>query len=312
MAETNAPQSEEEFLAMFAQAGSAAEFIRKSFAAGDDERDKGLTSPEDVRRFDDIAYGPDPVWQVLDVYRPKKAEGRILPVIVSVHGGGWVYGDKERYQFYCMNLAQRGFAVVNFTYRLAPEFKYPAGMEDTNLVFRWVLNNADKYGFDAGHIFAAGDSAGAHILALYCAICTNKEYAAEYDFSIPQDFAPMAIALNCGAYKIKESLMDTMTLSIMKDMLPEGGTEEEYEMISPSLHITGDFPPVFYMTCTGDFLKEDAPLLGAALLENDVPHIFRYYGDKNKQLGHVFHLNIRSADAKKCNDDECAFFKTFL
>ena len=62
-------------------------------------------------------------WQKLDVYRQKDATGK-LPVIVSVHGGGWVYGDKERYQFYCMDLAERGFAVVNFSYRLAPEYKF--------------------------------------------------------------------------------------------------------------------------------------------------------------------------------------------
>ena len=107
-----------------------ADLIRKQFKEGDDIRDAGLTTPAGIKRFDDIAYGPDIDWQVLDVYRPKDIEGP-LPVIVSVHGGGWVYGDKERYQWYCMDLALRGFAVVNFTYRLAPEFKFPASMEDT-------------------------------------------------------------------------------------------------------------------------------------------------------------------------------------
>lgn len=56
----------------------------------------------------------------------------MIPVIVSVHGGGWGYGDKERYQYYCMSLAQQGFAVVNFSYRLASKYKFPAPLEDTN------------------------------------------------------------------------------------------------------------------------------------------------------------------------------------
>ena len=97
--------------------------VRTMFKRGDDKRDAGCTTPEDVRRFDDIVYGLNPRWNRLDVYRPKDAEG-LLPVIVSVHGGGWVYGDKERYQYYCMSLAQQGFAVVNFTYRLAPDDRY--------------------------------------------------------------------------------------------------------------------------------------------------------------------------------------------
>lgn len=110
------------------------DFIRKSFKEGDDIRDAGLSTPNDIVRFDNLIYGTDAQWQRLDVYRPKKLGGG-LPVIVSVHGGGWVYGDKERYQFYCMNLAQRGFAVINYTYRLAPEFPFPAALEDTVMVF---------------------------------------------------------------------------------------------------------------------------------------------------------------------------------
>ena len=85
----------------------ASDFVRTNFKKGDDIRDEGLTTPKDIIRYDDIVYGTDPKWQSLDVYRPRSAEGQKLPVIVSVHGGGWVYGDKERYQFYCMNLAQR-------------------------------------------------------------------------------------------------------------------------------------------------------------------------------------------------------------
>jgi len=130
-------------------------------------------------RCDDIAYGPDPKQQSLDVYRPKVAKGNKLPVIVNVHGGSWVYGNKEWYQFYCMDLAQRGFAVVNFKYRLAPKNQYPASLEDTNCVFTWVLAHAEKYGFDTKYVFAVavGDSMGAHNLGLYTAICTNPAAA---------------------------------------------------------------------------------------------------------------------------------------
>ena len=103
------------------------DIIRAEFAEGDNKRDAGLKTPENIVRYDDIIYGTESKWQKLDVYRQKDATGK-LPVIVSVHGGGWVYGDKERYQFYCMDLAERGFAVVNFSYRLAPEYKFPASL----------------------------------------------------------------------------------------------------------------------------------------------------------------------------------------
>ena len=190
--------------------------VRKAFAAGDMVRDAGLKTPEDVQRFDNIVYGEDKVWQSLDVYRPKATNiEEKLPVIVSVHGGGWVYGDKERYQYYCMSLAQRGFAVINFTYRLAPENKFPAMLEDLNLVCKWVMKRAGRFHFDTERIFAVGDSAGAHLLGLYAAICTNPAYAAKYDFAVPEGFALTAIALNCGVYRIPREGADNMTMLIM-------------------------------------------------------------------------------------------------
>ena len=165
------------------------EKMRAEWKVNDARRDAGLGTPDDVVRYDDIPYGPENAIQRLDVYRPKEAEGA-LPVIVSVHGGGWVYGDKELYQFYCMSLAQRGFAVVNFTYRLAPEYKFPAQLEDVNLVMEWVFRNGDEYGLDTGNIFMVGDSAGAHLAGLYTAACTSKGYAANYDFQVPEEFVP--------------------------------------------------------------------------------------------------------------------------
>ena len=283
------------------------EEIRRAFKASDDVRDAGLTTPNDIMRFDDIRYGDASPMQALDVYRPRRSEGRRLPVIVSVHGGGWVYGDKERYQYYCMSLAQRGFAVVNFTYRLAPEWKYPAGMEDTNAVFSWVLSHASEYGFDAEHVFAVGDSAGAHMLAIYCCICVNPKYAARYEFAPPAGFAPTAVALNCGAYVMNEGRSDAM-----RALMPRGGTKRELSLISPMEHLTGDFPPAFIMTSNDDFLKAEALPLAEKLMALDVPFALRFYGDKNTRLGHVFHCDMRSADAARCNDEECAWFRGFV
>lgn len=300
-----------DYFATFLQGGlemPASEMIRKMFRAADDKRDADLTTPKEVKRFDDILYGTDEEWQRLDVYRPKNIEGD-LPVIVSVHGGGWVYGDKERYQFYCMDLAKRGFAVVNFTYRLAPEFKFPAPLEDTNLVFTWVLEHAKEYGFDLEHVFAVGDSAGGHILGLYSCFCTNEDCASNYEFNPPEGFVPKAIALNCGVYEIDTENGNQADLELMKEVLPNGGTKEELEKMNVLSYVNEKFPNTFYMTATGDFLIDQAKMLGVTLVKQKVPNEFHFYGDANHQLGHVFHLDIRSEAAIHCNDEECAFFQ---
>lgn len=289
------------------------ESVRKSFKESDDIRDAGLVTPDTVERFDDILYGSDSRWQVLDVYRPKDKKGEKLPVIVSIHGGAWVYGDKERYQYYCMSLAERGFAVVNFTYRLAPDFKYPCCIEDANLVFEWVLANGKEYGFDTDNIFAVGDSAGAHILSLYAAILTNSEYAEEYPFKAPVNLKLNAIALNCGMGELTiTDDPEDMLYGLMADLLPGKGTEEEMRRIAMKYHVTKDYPPVFIMTAVEDFLKMQAPIIAAALTENNVPFTYKMYGDKNNPLQHVFHCDMRLEDAKRCNDEECEFFRNYI
>lgn len=289
------------------------ESIRKSFQEGDDIRDAGLTAPEDIKRFDNILYGSDTKWQLLDIYRPSASEGRKLPVIVSVHGGAWVYGDKERYQYYCMSLAQHGFAVVNFSYRLAPEYKFPSQLEDTNSVFAWVLEHAEEYGFDARYIFGVGDSAGAHLLSLYSAICTNGEYAKNYDLQIPEGFVPTAVALNCGIYNMDdEEKREEVTFSIMADLLPKQGTPEELRLVSPERYVTEHFPPTYLMTASGDFLKKHAPYMAERLTEQEVEFEYHFYGNSEKALGHVFHVNMKLEDAAGCNKDECRFFRKYI
>lgn len=280
--------------------------IRKRFKESDDIRDAGLVTPAEIMRYDNIVYGRDNKWQVLDVYRRKDMKGKKLPVIISIHGGGWVYGDKERYQFYCMELAMKGFAVINFTYRLAPEFKFPASLEDTNLVVSWLMEHAKEYDFDTKHVFAVGDSAGAHILALYSCICTNKEYAKQYAFQVEEQFHFTAIALNCGVYKTdKES-------KLMEELLPGRGTKDELEKLDALRYVTKEFPPVFLMTSTGDFLKMQAVDMACKLTEHNVPFEYHFYGDAKKLLGHVFHCDMNNEDGKRCNEDECDFFKSYL
>ncbi|MDO4537073.1 MAG: alpha/beta hydrolase [Coriobacteriales bacterium] len=291
--------------------------VRKQFKAGDDIRDAGLTTPDNIERFDDIAYGLDHTWQMLDVYRPRTVDGKPvqlpLPVIVSVHGGGWVYGDKDRYQWYCMNLAQHGFVVVNFSYRLAPEYKFPASVEDTCAAFSWTLANIAQYGGDTEHIFAVGDSAGAHMLSLFCNMCINPSYAAEYDFAPPAGFVPTAIALNCGAYEIHITSDPTdLTSTLMGDYLPEGGSARELNLVNVAPHVTAQFPPAFIMTCDDDFLHDMAQPFSQLLRDLKVCHELHVYGGIEKPLPHVFHCNMRSDDAARCNDDECRFFKRFL
>lgn len=276
----------------------------------DGKRDEKFKTPDDIERFDDIRYGETDV-NVLDVYRPKSAAGK-LPVIVSVHGGGWVYGNKGVNQFYCMSLAQRGFAVVNFSYRLAPEYKHPTPFIDTDRAFRFVLENADEYGFDVDNVFAVGDSVGANIVGLYSHACVDKDYAEKLSIEPPAGFLPRALGLNCGLYKMVRGKVDVLMDNLADVYFPCGGTKEEFYDIDLGAHVSDKFPPCFIATALGDFLMPQAKPFYERLVSLGVKAEYHCYGDEKDKLKHVFHVDMNLAAAHVCNGDECSFFSNLI
>lgn len=119
----------------------------------------------------DLAYGEHERHR-LDVFRKAGVEG--APVLVFVHGGGFVMGDKRSaetpfYDNIGTFAALQGFVGVTITYRLAPEHKFPSGVEDLAAVVRWLKDNIAGYGGDPEKIVLSGQSAGAAHVAGYVA-----------------------------------------------------------------------------------------------------------------------------------------------
>jgi acetyl esterase/lipase len=117
----------------------------------------------------DLPFGPEPR-QRLDLYRPLTsrtlAAGSSLPIIVFVHGGSWQSGSKDGYAFVGRALAARGFLVAVPNYRLVPEVRYPAFLEDNAGAVRWMIGNAARHGGDPRRIILVGHSAGAYNAAM--------------------------------------------------------------------------------------------------------------------------------------------------
>ena len=87
---------------------------------------------------------------------------------------------------------------------------------------------------------------------------------------------------------------------------------KEFRQADEKRDVTADFPPTYLMTAPDDFLKMEAPEFAKKLTEENVPFVYRFYQDAEEQLGHVFHLNLRSKMATICNDEECRFFHSYL
>jgi acetyl esterase/lipase len=108
----------------------------------------------------DLIYGPAPR-EKLDIYVPDGLSAP-APVILFFYGGNWDSGTKDLYMAFGESFASKGFVVAVADYRLYPQVKYPAFLEDSAAAFRYVRDHAAAYGGDPGRIFLAGHSAGAY------------------------------------------------------------------------------------------------------------------------------------------------------
>ena len=275
----------------------------------DYKRDKAIPLPEDITECRNIRYGSHGKWSLLDVYYPDGTT-QPLPTIVSIHGGGYVYGTKEIYRRYGMDMARRGFAFVNFNYRLAPMWHFPAPLWDTNAVMEWVCKNADRYHLDPKRIIIVGDSAGAQLASQYAAIATNPEYAAVFHMSVPK-ITIRALGLNCGIYDPKNFIGNG------KDPIARDYLGINFDPADPRVKvleaIVPDYPAAHITPAHHDFLKDCTQPMYDFLTAKGIPCKLDIYGDEaDKTVGHVFHVTITHPEAIRCNDDAAAFFKEIL
>lgn len=288
-----------------------AEKMRADWSASDAGRDAGLVARDDVSCISDITYTEsetedEKIWHLTDIYYPKAADVTSYPVIVSVHGGGWFYGDKKLYSHYCMKLASYGYAVVNFNYRLSPVYKYPCGFMDVCRLMSFLADRADEYKLDMSSLFGVGDSAGAQLLSQYSIWATNPEYRAlTGDYGISNAPIPKRVALNCGIYDMR----DMEGRDIIVEMYLEGKPEDYPDFLNVIDYVTSDFPETYLMLSVNDDLREHTIPMKKKLEEQGVNFVFRELGAGVPSDGHVFHINMRSDNGIKCNDEEIAFFR---
>lgn len=272
-------------------------------------RDTAIPLPEGVTECRDISYGSHGSWNLLDVYYPR-GTSEALPTIVSIHGGGYVYGSKEIYRRYGMDMAKRGFAFVNFNYRLAPKWKFPTPLHDTNAVLNWVCKNARRYHLDPSRIILLGDSAGAQLTSQYAAIHANPEYAAKFQMQL----APVtirAVGLFCGMYDMVERASGErkgLALDYLGKKL--ASDDPRFDVLGS---IGSNYPPAFIATACHDFLRSCAEPMFHFLQEKGVAAEYHCYGtEEQENVAHVFHVNIVLPEARQCNDDAALFFAKYV
>ncbi|MGZ5180726.1 MAG: alpha/beta hydrolase [Ramlibacter sp.] len=201
--------------------------------------------------------GPIP----LRLYRPAgSSAGQALPVLVYFHGGGWVIGDLDTHDTLCRELANgSGCAVVAVDYRMGPEHRFPAAVDDVLAATRWVHANAAALGLDPGRLAVGGDSAGGNLAAVV-ALAARDQGGLPIAFQLliypatdqRHDVYPSRAA-NGRGYLLEKATMDWFHDHYIADP-----AQDQDWRASPMLHADhGNLPPAFVLVAGYDPLRDE-------------------------------------------------------
>ncbi len=208
------------------------------------------------------AGGPIPI----RFYRPLRAQG-LVPLIVFLHGGGWVIGDLDSYDRACRTLAfESGMAVASVDYRLAPEHRFPAAIDDAEAALRWLSANAQSLDCHPLRLALVGDSAGAQLAATAALRTAGSVPVAALGLIYPPAHAyPVATASKAenGEGKILTSaLLKHFADLYLGDDETLRWHPEAALLCAPSL---AGLPPTWLATLGHDPLRDDGLALVQAL-----------------------------------------------
>jgi acetyl esterase/lipase len=243
----------------------------------------------------------------LDAFSPASGTGA-LPVVVWVHGGAWISGNKSDVDPYLRILAAHGYATVALNYTIAPEAVYPTAVRQLNEALGYLVSHAADFRIDPDRIVLAGDSAGAQLASELATLTTNSDYA--HLLGITPALTPSQLVgtvLNCGVYDLSSmaDLSGIAAWGFQIALWAYTGTQNwsaSYQGTTMSTinFVTKHFPPTYISGGNGDGLTwiESVPM-SSRLKELGVPVTSVFYtADHEPALPHEYQFHLDGAEAR--------------
>jgi acetyl esterase/lipase len=218
-----------------------------------------LPQPVQRRRYlaaQDVAYAEGGKRNLLDIWRRSDLPADAgAPVLLQVHGGAWVVGEKRGQAHPLMaHLAERGWVCVTINYRLAPRSTWPDQIVDVKRALAWTKANIARYGGDPSFLAITGGSAGGHLASL--AALTPNLAAYQPGFEDADTSVDVAVPFY-GVYDFTnrdgtagKALGPFVAKQLFKSALDDD--RERWELASPMSHVGPDAPPIFLLHGTND------------------------------------------------------------
>ena len=240
---------------------------RKMMAAEpvDDVRDLTIEAPG----------GPIPV----RVYEPRHVDP--APALIYFHGGGWVLGGLDSHDHICRSLANGvPCTVCSVDYRLAPEHKFPAAVDDSFAATEWIASHAGELRIDPGRIAVSGDSAGGNLAAVVSQMAREQSGPHLVFQFLIYPATDMRMAMPSIDENADAPILSKAAMHWFVNHYLTGEADRANPLASPLLatDLSG-LPPAFIITAECDPLRDEGEAYGELLRKQGVPvHVERYAG----------------------------------
>jgi acetyl esterase len=242
-----------------------------------------VTNPEppELKSVEQLAIpspaGPIPA-RVYTPIKPRTADG-LAPCLVFFHGGGWVIGDLDSHDVVCRKLADQGeLIVISVDYRLAPEHKFPAAVDDAIHATKWIAGNAKSLGIDAGRLIVGGDSAGGNLAAVVAISVRDGNGPAIAGQVLI--YPAIDFALTHASHREPETsiLLTHTVIRWFRDHYLNGAADVSDWRASPARAKTlAGLPPAYVLTTGADPLRDEGDEYARRLKEAGVAVIYRHF-----------------------------------
>ncbi|WP_308617734.1 alpha/beta hydrolase [uncultured Eubacterium sp.] len=224
----------------------------------DKKRMATQTPPENVVKVKDVEYLNDGnPYHKFDVFYP---EGTIpkegLPVIIDIHGGGWMYASKDLNEYYCMELANKGYCVFSISYRLVPDVTVYEQIKDCTDALAYINSNMKNYPANKKTVMLTGDSAGGQ-LALYSTILNNNPDAREIFGTVDTKLNIKCLLLTSPVTYAKSGGWFSIYTKKMWGEDYKTKAAYNYMDLDEIMELANNMPPTYFITSSGDTLAHD-------------------------------------------------------
>jgi acetyl esterase/lipase len=251
----------------------------------------------------------------LDIYTPDGGEATPRPVILWIHGGGFISSSSATVADYTILLAHAGYTVASLDYSLAPGAKYPAPIQQGNAALRFLRANAARFGGDPARIVLGGDSAGAQIASELAAVQTDPALARSAGLTAAAPLGTLrGVVLFCGIYDMR-TVGSTGFPALRTYLWAYTGSRDwtsypSIDQLSTVLHVTPQYPATFISVGDADPFQSQANELASALKKNAVPLTTLFWTGTGDHLNHEYQFNFKLPQAQTAFQRTLAFIAT--